>query len=1041
MGNQQFKHILNIREGFQASSKVKESLNNSIETLANDLYSKDTHFIFELIQNAEDNDYNTSEPSFSFYLSQSDPTNTPGAKGALIVQNNEQGFLPDHVDALCAVGKTTKNKPQGYIGEKGIGFKSVFRITTIPHIFSNGYCFCLPKYDKESGLGYIIPCWVDNIPKGVNPFSQTTIILPLDREDFGYNKIEDMLHDIKPETILFLNKLKNIEIKTDSGVELTLQKDDSHYPMVDLLRDEIKKEESFISIDEYLLYKKTFPKPDTIQHEKRQKIKEREVTIALPKNEEEEYIGKIFAYLPIKSNQGLPFSINADFILPSSREDIHDIPWNRWLIDCIATLIGNSLEIMKKKGLLTEKWLDYFADKIVQLKKEEDNILDPIYEKVCDAFKEKALLPAHDGTYISAKNAIIARGADLLKILSNEQLCLLLEKNTEVKWLSGTVTRDKTPALHSFLRYELNVEELYPALFANKITESFIERQPDNWLITFYKYLTTQEALWRPGYGWFDEGILRKKPILRLEDNTHVKPFQSDGKPNAFLPPSYETDFPIIKRNICNDEQASEFLKRLDLSEPDIFDYIINKILSKYKHGDTQSISLDEHKQDFHEFLKAINEDSEVGKKKLIDIAKRTPFLLADNNKGKVFYKKPKEIYINDEKLQVYFSETAAWFLHEIYEDFKVDKDFWLDLGVKRHPRLINVSEVPPEIKERSTREEYITNYTLEGLNNFMEHLDSLSDFFEKKRKALILWNYLRDYHECVPFIFTGDYEWFYFHPRNKSFTSQLAKTLRQFAWIPTQEKVFKKPEDIFYDELSDEFHASWDLIVDLGIRQTRKPDDWENIEEEQQKYASELGVDLEDIEFVKQHVDEFKQWKESLSKKTEKPAFPEKVPSNPERREETILEEWDESSEKTYQIRERQVRTTRRDIEPGLWLKNHYTNDSNQMLCQICKDEMPFKKRNGEYYFETVEAFSNDFFTKEHEAQYLALCPVCAAMYKEFIKSEETKMKQLKKGIMNNDDLEIPIQLGEFDSSIRFVKSHLLDMQTILEESVTEHG
>ena len=32
---------------------------SSITTLADDLYAKDTHFIFELIQNAEDNDYDS----------------------------------------------------------------------------------------------------------------------------------------------------------------------------------------------------------------------------------------------------------------------------------------------------------------------------------------------------------------------------------------------------------------------------------------------------------------------------------------------------------------------------------------------------------------------------------------------------------------------------------------------------------------------------------------------------------------------------------------------------------------------------------------------------------------------------------------------------------------------------------------------------------------------------------------------------------------------------------------------------------------------
>ena len=45
----------------------------------------------------------------------------------------------------------------------------------------------------------------------------------------------------------------------------------------------------------------------------------------------------------------------------------------------------------------------------------------------------------------------------------------------------------------------------------------------------------------------------------------------------------------------------------------------------------------------------------------------------------------------------------------------------------------------------------------------------------------------------------------------------------------------------------------------------------------------------------------------------------------------------------------------------------------------------MPFKKRDGEYYFESVEALSKAYFLKEREPQFLALCLLCAAMYKEF--------------------------------------------------------
>ncbi|MYG08449.1 hypothetical protein F4167_17920, partial [Candidatus Poribacteria bacterium] len=157
VSSEQFEHIQRIRQDFyDGSERLKNSSHNSIRTLANDLYNKHTHFIFELIQNAEDNTYaeqNTYPPFISFRLTKTDPTNSPGSDGALIIQNNEVGFDVDNVDAICAVGETTKKKEQGYIGEKGIGFKSVFRVTDNPHIFSNGYHFCLPESDPETGLG------------------------------------------------------------------------------------------------------------------------------------------------------------------------------------------------------------------------------------------------------------------------------------------------------------------------------------------------------------------------------------------------------------------------------------------------------------------------------------------------------------------------------------------------------------------------------------------------------------------------------------------------------------------------------------------------------------------------------------------------------------------------------------------------------------------------------------------------------------------------------------------------------------------------
>ena len=44
-------------DGERLMRKQQERLGRSLDRLSRDLYSKDTHFVLELIQNADDNDY------------------------------------------------------------------------------------------------------------------------------------------------------------------------------------------------------------------------------------------------------------------------------------------------------------------------------------------------------------------------------------------------------------------------------------------------------------------------------------------------------------------------------------------------------------------------------------------------------------------------------------------------------------------------------------------------------------------------------------------------------------------------------------------------------------------------------------------------------------------------------------------------------------------------------------------------------------------------------------------------------------------------
>ena len=356
-------------------------------------------------------------------------------------------------------------------------------MTDNPHIFSNGYYFCLPESDPETELGYIVPQWIDTLPEGLVS-SDTYIILPLTKSDLGYDKIEIMLRDIEPEVILFLYTLEEIRIETDTGDDLTILKDSATMPEVAIIVEGNKQGSAFSNSDNFLVCTKYFNKPVDIHHEKREEIENREVSIALPLNGDSTAGGKIFAYLPIRSDTGFPFLINADFILPSSREDIQDVPWNRWLIDCAADLIVEELlPLLKEQGHLRVNFLKKLSSRLNSLAEDERNLFYPIFTRVSEAFMSEEFLPVNDETFVSAENAKLADSEALINLLNPNQLSLLFEKSGTIKWLLSDITARRTPDLWKYLRDELEIDIVDPDMFARRIDKPFLEQQDDDWFI------------------------------------------------------------------------------------------------------------------------------------------------------------------------------------------------------------------------------------------------------------------------------------------------------------------------------------------------------------------------------------------------------------------------------------------------------------------------------------------------------------------------------------------------------------------------------
>lgn len=97
------------KEESKLVQKQREREGRSLHRLSSELYSRDTHFVLELIQNADDNTFTEdSSPTLVFVIE----------PHMVVVLNNEVGFKEENIRALCDVGKSTKGAHQyGYIGE------------------------------------------------------------------------------------------------------------------------------------------------------------------------------------------------------------------------------------------------------------------------------------------------------------------------------------------------------------------------------------------------------------------------------------------------------------------------------------------------------------------------------------------------------------------------------------------------------------------------------------------------------------------------------------------------------------------------------------------------------------------------------------------------------------------------------------------------------------------------------------------------------------------------------------------------------------
>jgi hypothetical protein len=251
----------------------------------------------EVIQNADDNDYPKGKtPTVSITV----------LPHYVKIDCNEVGFSRENIESLCRVGQSTKKPGHGYTGEKGIGFKSVFKLANRAHIRSLPYIFQL---DQRRDLGMITPQWDSGFSFGDCGDYQTTIVMDHicdDSKTFS-KALEKDIRAIDPVLILFLRRIDRLYLALYTS---SLNKQPSVSKR--FRRVEHALESGFVSLEDEdarttrHFYKLRFSTKFEGMEPKRPQVTETDILLAFPvKKTSDTYVpllgrqNSVFAYLPL----------------------------------------------------------------------------------------------------------------------------------------------------------------------------------------------------------------------------------------------------------------------------------------------------------------------------------------------------------------------------------------------------------------------------------------------------------------------------------------------------------------------------------------------------------------------------------------------------------------------------------------------------------------------------------------------------------------------------------------------------------------------
>lgn len=460
----------------------KNDFTAGLRAVLTSFYPDIAHFVYELLQNAEDMDATVVRFSLS-------------KEGVGFEHNGtKRDFNIADIDAITSIGNNAQKKDDPTsIGKFGVGFKAVFAYTNTPEIHSGKYHFKIKDY--------FVPDFQDVYPVETidsNGVNWTKFYFPFDNPDkpaeLAQKEILNNLQNLNDLSVLFLKNIKRIEYilpnATKGYIECIENKE--HFLTITCKRDN----ERVNQVSKWLRFKRQVDIIDD-QHNPKQIMIAIAYFVAVDSKTNSDKLipvigtGKTCIYFPAeKEHSGLRFHINALFASTVARDSIRDCPENTKLMREVAKLVADSIGEIKRLGLLNISYLSILPSQRDRL----PFLYQYIADHINNAFHRFEYLPTKNHGFVTVSNALIG-SAEISNLFNDEAISELL--GAKKQWVINAPQKNSYE--DNFIR-SLGIKEFshksFIELFSDEIRpklEAFVQNQSDEWLKRFYLFCASQE--------------------------------------------------------------------------------------------------------------------------------------------------------------------------------------------------------------------------------------------------------------------------------------------------------------------------------------------------------------------------------------------------------------------------------------------------------------------------------------------------------------------------------------------------------------------